>query len=309
MDVELTRTGKHSLVVHSPVMPAAGTFGYGDRYAKLIKLEKLGAIVTDPVTNKPRRMAGGPHLVPLPGGMLLHTGLPNPGVNKVVKKYEKVWRNLGVPIIVHVLGTTPQDVRRCARTVSLSPEVSGIELGIHDMANTDEIRALIRAVVETTQLPLLVRLPLERAVELAPVVAATDAGAVVVGAPPRGLARDPISGRLVSGRVFGPLVRPLALRVVMQVVRDVEADALPVIGCGGIHSAGDARDFIEVGARAVQLDSLIWLQPHEAEVIARDLGGQQLTRASDAYPDEWFPGIGDTYRKQMMPPPPDELPE
>ncbi len=45
-----------------------------------------------------------------------------------------------------------------------------------------------------------------------------------------------------------------------------------------------------------------------AEIIARDLGGLELTRPFDAYPDEWFPGIGETFRKKNTPPPPD-LPE
>ncbi len=309
MDVELTRTGKHSLILHAPVMPAAGTFGYGDRYARLIKTEKLGAIVTDPVTLKPRRIARGAHAVPLPGGLLLHTGMPNPGVHQVVKQYRQTWDKLPVPVIVHVMGTIPPDVARCVRAVVDCPNVQGIELGIHDLTGVEEMRALIQAVGETTQLPLLVRLPLERAAELARVVAATDAGAVVIGAPPRGLARDPVSGQLIRGRVYGPLVKPLALHTVAQAVQELQQDDLPVIGCGGIHTPADARDFIEVGARAVQLDSVIWVRPQGAEIIARDLGGFQLTRAADAYPDEWFPGIGETFRKEAVPPPPDDLPE
>jgi 2,4-dienoyl-CoA reductase (NADPH2) len=82
-----------------------------------------------------------------------------------------------------------------------------------------------------------------------------------------------------------------------------------VIGAGGIHSPQDARDFIEQGARAVQLDSVIWVRPHIAEVIARDLGGLELTRAANAYPDEWYPGIGLTDVQSMTPPPPKDLPE
>lgn len=309
MDIELTRLGKHSLLVDAPVMPAAGTFGYGDRYTKLIKLEKFGAVVTDPVTHQPRRTNKKPHVVPLPGGLLLTSGLPNPGARNVVKRYTKTWDNLGVPVIVHVWGSTPPEVRRCVRALLSSPAIAAFELGIFDTASPDEAYAFIQTVVETTQLPLLVRLPLERAMELAPVVAESDAGAVVVGAPPRGTARDPVTGEMVSGRIFGPLVKPLALRMVEQVVRLVERDALPVIGAGGIHTPQDARDFIEVGVRAVQLDSVIWVRPHQAEIIARNLGGLELTRASDAYPDEWFPGIGITNQQDQIPEPPEDLPE
>ncbi len=310
MDVELTRPGKHSLILHSPVMPAAGTFGYGNRYVRLIKTEKLGAFVTDPVTLRPRRMAHGPNAVPLPGGVLLHTGLPNPGVEKVVKKYRQNWANSPVPIIVHLIDRHSGDLRRCVHGLAGVAGVSGFELGLHDQATPEEVYSLINTVIHTTQLPLLVRVPLERAVELARLVAQTEAGAVVVGAPPRGILRDPVSGLLVRGRLFGPLVMPQALYAVMQVVEALKDSDLPVIGAGGIHTADDARTFIEVGARAVQLDSVIWTRPQEAEIIARDLGGLQLTREAGAFPDEWFPGIGDTYKKQQTASePPDVLPE
>jgi len=328
MSVELTRLGKHSLIIESPVMPAAGCFGYGKEYAPLtevvkatpaagkkegepeppkdlIEIRKLGAVVTNPVTYKPRRMARGTSVVALSGGLLLHTGMPNPGIKKVIKDYGQTWSRLPVPVIVHIMGTIPPDVRRCARMLADVPVVQGIELGIHDLATIAEMETLIETVTETTQLPLLVRVPLDRAAELAPAVARSQAGAIVVGAPPRGLARDPISGKILSGRLYGPLVKPIALRAVSQVVQLVEKEGLPVIGGGGIHSAQDARDFIDVGARAVQLDSLIWARPGLAEIIARDLGGLELTRPTDAYPDEWFPGIGETNRKKSTPPPPD----
>ena len=37
---------------------------------------------------KPRKVARGPNAVPLAGGLLLHTGLPNPGIRKVLKTHE-----------------------------------------------------------------------------------------------------------------------------------------------------------------------------------------------------------------------------
>jgi imidazole glycerol phosphate synthase subunit HisF len=80
-----------------------------------------------------------------------------------------------------------------------------------------------------------------------------------------------------------------------QIVRTIR---VPVIGSGGIHSADDARDFLEAGAVAVQVDTVIWSQPHALEVIARNLGGLELTRAVGALADEWEPGIGQTMRTE-----------
>jgi dihydroorotate dehydrogenase (NAD+) catalytic subunit len=133
------------------------------------------------------------------------------------------------------------------------------------------------------------------AYELAQPVADAGAGALVVAAPPRGTARDPQSGKLVPGRIYGPLVKPMVLRVVGQLMSRID---IPIIGAGGIHSAQDARDYLEAGAVAVQVDSVTWIEPKMLEIIARDLGGLVVTRASGALPDEWHEGMGETTRQK-----------
>ena len=65
MATEITRPGKNSLVIETPVMPAAGTVGFGDVYRELIQFEKLGALVTNPVTYAPWSPATGTRVVPL----------------------------------------------------------------------------------------------------------------------------------------------------------------------------------------------------------------------------------------------------
>ncbi|MEJ2202444.1 MAG: dihydroorotate dehydrogenase, partial [Desulfuromonadaceae bacterium] len=42
----------------NPVMPASGTFGYGEEYAPFVDLERLGAIVTKGLSLRPK--AGNP---------------------------------------------------------------------------------------------------------------------------------------------------------------------------------------------------------------------------------------------------------
>jgi tRNA-dihydrouridine synthase len=115
-----------------------------------------------------------------------------------------------------------------------------------------------------------------------------------VCAPPRGTARDS-GGRLVSGRLYGPFIKPLVLRMVGQFARRVN---IPVTGAGGIHSPQDARDYLEAGAVAVQIDSVTWIEPSLLETIARDLGGLVITQPTGALPDEWHPGMGETERRR-----------
>jgi dihydroorotate dehydrogenase (NAD+) catalytic subunit len=294
MAVEITRPGKNSLILETPVMPAAGTVGFGDVYRDLIQFEKLGALVTNPVTYSPWLPATGTRVVPLDAGMLLHTGLPNPGLSKVLGKYRAAWSALPLPVILHLVASSVEHVRKSASRLDAENAVDAIELGLSDDISWREAETFVKAAVGATEKPVLVRLSLQDAYEIAQAVADAGAGALVVAAPPRGTARDPHSGRLVSGRVYGPLVKPMVLRVVGQLVSRVD---VPIIGAGGIHSPQDARDFIDAGARAVQVDTLTWVQPKMLEVIARDLGGWVVTRASGAMADEWHPGMGDTERK------------
>jgi dihydroorotate dehydrogenase len=51
-----------------------------------------------------------------------------------------------------------------------------------------------------------------------------------------------------------------------------EAVTVPLVGSGGVHSSGDARAVLELGADAVQLDDILFLDPSQAIDIARELG-------------------------------------
>lgn len=294
MATEITRPGKNSLIIETPVMPAAGTVGFGDEYKDLVKFEKLGALVTNPVTYQPWQPATGTRVVPLAAGILVHTGLPNPGLSKVLDQYRTLWANLPVPVIVHLVGTTVDQVRRAMERLDGEDSVDAVELGLNDDCSWEEAEQFVKAAAHHSDKPVLVRLPLNDAYTLAHAAGDAGAGAVVIAAPPRGTARDPNTGRLVSGRVYGPLVKPMTLRIVGQLANRLD---VPVIGAGGIHNQQDARDYLEAGARAVQVDTVTWVEPKMLEWIARDLGGLVLTRQAGALGDEWNPGMGITEQK------------
>ena len=56
------------MTLKNPVMPASGTFGYGEEYSKLIDLNRLGAIVTKCVRLKPTLGNPPPRLAETPAG-------------------------------------------------------------------------------------------------------------------------------------------------------------------------------------------------------------------------------------------------
>ncbi|MEZ4668188.1 MAG: hypothetical protein R3E39_09765 [Anaerolineae bacterium] len=295
MAIDITRPGKTILQIETPVMPAAGTLGFGDVYRDLIQFEKLGAFVTSPVTYTPWKPAQGTRVVSLAAGALVHTGLPNPGISKVMAKHRDSWDAMPMPVIMHIVATNLEQVRKCASRIDAEGAVDAMELGLSDDMRWEECEQLVTGAVKNTEKPVLVRLPTIDPFNLAKAAADAGASALVACAPPRGSARDPLSGRLVGGRLYGPLVQPMILRIVGQLAGEIKD--VPIIGSGGIHSQQDARDFIDAGAKAVQVDSVTWVNPKLIEYIARDLGGMVLTRQTGALGDEWHPGFGETERK------------
>ena len=292
MAIEIARPGKQSLIVTTPVMPAAGTVGFGDRYKALLDYDKLGALVTNPVMVQPWRPASGTRIVPLDAGVLVHTGLPNPGLSKVIRQNRRVWAGLPIPVVLHLVGTSLGQMKRAVELIDEVEEIAAVELGLGDDIEESDAVNLVRE-ASRMEKPLLVRLPFYECRQLALPVAEAGADALVMTAAPRGTARDRHTGRLVSGRVYGPLIKPMILRLVGRLRREVPAD-LPIIASGGIHSPQDARDYMEAGATAVQVDTATWAQPKMLERIARDLGGWIATRQKDAFPDEWNPDMSHT---------------
>ena len=296
--IQATRPGKYALTLNSPVMTASGTMGFANAYHNLINLEKIGAYVTNPMTIEPWSPASGTRVVPMDAGILLHTGLPNAGVSKTIKEFKPVWRDMGLPIIAHLVGTTPEHIQMGVERIDREETLMAIELGLNDDITWQEAERLVKAATDVAEKPVMVRLPVYDAYEIASAVADSGASTLVVAAPPRGTARDPRSGKLVSGRVYSPVVKALVLRLVEVLAQRLED--IPIIGAGGIHSTQDARDYLEAGAVAVQIDSVIWIKPRMVERIARDLGGSLVTRKADAFPDEWHPDMGDTEFRQMF---------
>lgn len=153
--IDLTHGGKSPLTVNNPVLLASGVAGFdGGPYADLLDLSKLGAIVTNPLTWRPRRAAQGPRIVPLPAGALVHTGLPNPGVRRAVKLYRARWARSLAPIIAHVVATTPEDIASCVAELERCEAIAAVELGLHDQASAHDVERVLRSAQAATLLPL-----------------------------------------------------------------------------------------------------------------------------------------------------------
>jgi dihydroorotate dehydrogenase (NAD+) catalytic subunit len=290
--IRITRPGKQGITLENPVMNAAGILGWGDAYRDVIDWSKLGAFVTNPVSLAMRSPANGTRVVPLDAGMLVHTGLPNLGLSKTIDTYRPAWERLPIPVILHLIATTPDEIMRCMERIESEDIIAGVELGLDDDIAVPEAVALVRAACERWEKPVLVRLPFGEKHDFARAMIGAGAGGLVLCAAPRGTARD-AAGRLVPGRLYGTWIKPLVLRQVGQMARELNA---PIVAAGGIHSPQDARDFLEAGANAIQVDSAVWIRPEILNLIASDLGGMTVTQPSGALADEWHTGMTDTER-------------
>jgi dihydroorotate dehydrogenase (NAD+) catalytic subunit len=269
--IELAPQHKTGLSLTSPVMLASGCCGYGDVYGPLLNLAAFGAIVTQSITLRPRRGTIQPRLVETVAGFLLDTGQQNPGVRKILQKYTKLWPRLAVPIIAHLPADEPEALMRTARalagarTSQANSIVAAIELGLPATATSQETEAWLKAIQEECELPLLVKLPLGIPFEVIEAAASASAAALVVGSSPPGTAFLSERQRWFTGQLYGPALHNLVLHEVRQVAA---AFQLPLVASGGIHRQADVEAFLAAGVVAVQLDSLVFIDPRQAETVA-----------------------------------------
>jgi dihydroorotate dehydrogenase (NAD+) catalytic subunit len=241
---------KFDLSFDPPLMNAAGTLGFSPDTHGPIDLARLGAFVSNPISLAPRSPASGSRWLPYPGGFLLHTGYPNPGLRQVIRRYASRWARSPLPVLVHLLAGDPDQVARMVARLEELPGLAGFEVGLPP--DSDAFGAVEFARAASGELPAVLRLPFERAPELAP--ALLDVGLAGISlAPPRGALPGP-NGALVHGRLYGPALYPQTLAT----LRALTGTGLPVLAAGGVYQRAQVESLLAAGAFAVQLDTVLW---------------------------------------------------
>jgi dihydroorotate dehydrogenase (NAD+) catalytic subunit len=80
--------------------------------------------------------------------------------------------------------------------------------------------------------------------------------------------RKPIFDNITAG-LSGPLIRPIALRIVWELFNSLKEAKLniPIIGIGGIACTNDALEFLMAGASAIQVGSATFVDPYTMSKI------------------------------------------
>jgi dihydroorotate dehydrogenase (NAD+) catalytic subunit len=250
---------KRDLVFTTPYMNAAGFLGFAPDSHLPVDLSRLGAFVTNPLSQRPRAPSHERACLSYPGGFLLHTGHPNPGLKAGLRRYAPRWARSPSPVIVHLLAGDSAGVAQAARRLETVEGVMALELGFPPGVAVATATAMLGAAVG--ELPVITQLPLERAGELFRPLVDAGASGVSLG-PSRGALVLP-GGRTLSGRLYGRSVFPLALAVLRQLSSVDLASPVPLIASGGIYSWSAAQALLDHGASAVQLDGWLWVGMQE----------------------------------------------
>ncbi len=261
------------LQFRNPILVASGTFGYAREMAGIVDFSKLGGIIPKTVTQHARAGNQPPRTVETPSGMLNSIGLDNDGIDHFINHHLPYLRTLSTSIIANIAGETEDQFVAMAEKIGQEGGLAGLEFNLScpniagglDFATDPRLTVrIVERVRKVCPLPIIAKLTpnVTDIILIARAAAEGGADAVSLVNTFLGMAVDwrkqrPILGNITGG-LSGPAIKPLALRMVWQVARQVE---IPVIGIGGIGNVDDVIEFLVAGASAVQLGTANFYDP------------------------------------------------
>lgn len=263
-----------SIKMKNPVITASGTCGFGEELTDYIDINKLGGLTVKGITCKPSNGNSTPRIVETCGGILNSIGLENPGVDRFIADKIPVIRKYNIPVIVNISGHSIDDFAFLARKLDPFKEIVALEVNVScpniaggGMAfgtDSDLVFKVTEIVKENYSKPVIVKLSpnVTDITEMAK--AAEKAGADIISLINTllGMKIDidkmkPVLDNCMGG-LSGPAIKPVALRMVYQVAKEVD---IPVIGMGGIMNGRDAIEFLMAGASVVAIGTATLTDP------------------------------------------------
>ena len=255
------------------VIMESGTFGFGKEYNEIYDIEKLGGISSKGLTLNQKDGNNGMRVFETPSGMMNSVGLENPGVQGFIDKELPFFSDLDLVRIVNLGGGTLDDYIKGAELLR-GKDVDVIELNIScpnvkagGMAfgiKNEVAREIVREVRKVVDKPLVIKLSpnAEDIVGMARVCEEEGADGVSLVNTFKALAidinrRKPVFENVYAG-LSGPAIKPIALRMVNEVSKNIE---IPVWGMGGITTANDAIEFIMAGSSCIQVGTANFVNP------------------------------------------------
>ncbi len=273
------------LKLDNPVIPASGTFGYGEDFKDFYDINILGSFSFKGTTKEPRFGNPTPRVAECTNGMLNSVGLQNPGIDAVINvELPKLKTFFHKPVIANIGGFSIDEYVYCCERINECEQVGIVEINIScpnvhnggmtfgtDPSAAAEVTTACRKVLTK---PMMVKLTpnVTDIVSIAKACEAAGADGVSLINTLLGMridlkTRKPVLANIMGG-FSGPAVFPVALRMVYQVAQAVK---IPVIGMGGISSADDVIEMMSAGAKAVQIGSANLVNPYACKEIIEAL--------------------------------------
>ncbi len=285
------------MVLQNPIMPASGTFGFGFDFVDYYDINILGSIMTKAITQHPRYGNAVPRIAEVTSGMLNAIGLQNLGVeeavNAIFPRLPSIYRH---KVIANVSGSTVEEYVAVIKALNKVDQIGAYEINIScpnikegGMAfSVDETMAsyVTKACKAVSEKPIYVKLSpnVTDIVKIAKAVEAAGADAITLINTLLGMridvkTRKPVLNNIYGG-LSGPAIKPVALKMVYQVYRNV---SIPIIGMGGIMTKEDVVEFMMAGASAVAIGTGNLVDPmichtivHELESYISSLGFEKI---------------------------------
>ncbi|MBD5637515.1 dihydroorotate dehydrogenase [Clostridium botulinum] len=270
-------------IFKNPIIAASGTFGFGEEYGEFYDVSKLGGISSKGLTLNPKEGNNGIRIYETSSGIINSVGLQNPGVDKFIKEELPKMKKIDTVTIANVGGGCIEDyievIEKLNKTdvdmIELNISCPNVKYGGMAFGIKSEIAyEVVKKVKEICQKPLIVKLSpnAEDIVDMAIKCEKAGANAISLVNTFKAMAID-IKRKIhvfenVTAGLSGPCIKPIALRMVYEVCKQVK---IPVIGIGGICNYKDVIEFIMAGATAVQIGTANFMHPYSALYIIEDL--------------------------------------
>ena len=282
MDISVELSG---LRLDNPVVPASGTFGYGNEYKDFYDINILGSFSFKGTTREARFGNPTPRIAECTAGMINAVGLQNPGIDAVIgEELPRLKTFFRKPVIANISGFSVEEYAYCCERIDKEEQVGLIEVnvscpnvrhgGMSFGTDPASAAAVTRAVKAVTTKPVLVKLS-PNVTDIAAIArACEEAGAdgislinTVLGMRLDLARRRPLLANTTGG-MSGPAIFPLAVRMVYQVY---EAVSIPIVGMGGVSSARDVLELMLAGATAVEVGAANLTDPFACKRMVEEL--------------------------------------
>ena len=295
-DLSVTLSG---VKLDNPVIPASGTFGFGQEFLPYYDINILGSLSFKGTTAESRYGNPTPRIAECPNGMLNSVGLQNPGVDHVIAhELPALRRVFRKPIVANISGFSIDEYVTCVEKLTREDQVEILEVNIScpnvhggGMAfgtSPEAAASVTRAVKQVATKPVYIKLSPNVTDIVSIARACEDAGAdglslinTLLGMRIDMKRRKPVLANVMGG-YSGPGIFPVALRMVYQVTGAVK---IPVIGMGGISTARDVIEMMMAGAKAVQVGAANLVNPYACQEIIEQLPAEMEKLGIDRLSD------------------------